>query len=854
MRVFLVFFLIVSSQSLAQVDVTFRVDMQYQTVSTDGVHIAGSMQGWDPSSTPLSDIDGDGIWEVTLALSENSLYEYKFINGNSWGTDEAINGSCSTENNRQLLTTNENMLLPAYVFNSCDFTAYGCTDQNASNHDPMANTDDGSCTYTQIEGCIDSVACNFDLSATQDDGSCVYASPGYDCDSNCVAQDIDWIGDQNLDGFLSIDPTTNQTYFTIESYPNVGIASININGDVQPMNYSDWGNNAHWYVSLDLTPSNVYNWSVEVANLCATSQSTTDSFTTDCQNVINGNSQDLGCGCGEPEPQAGYDCQGNCIDDADLDGICDEFEIEGCTDSQASNFNDLATNDDGSCQYTQIEGCIDSVACNFDLSATQDDGSCVYASPGYDCDSNCVAQDIDWIGDQNLDGFLSIDPTTNQTYFTIESYPNVGIASININGDVQPMNYSDWGNNAHWYVSLDLTPSNVYNWSVEVANLCATSQSTTDSFTTDCQNVINGNSQDLGCGCGEPEPQAGYDCQGNCIDDADLDGICDEFEIEGCTDSIACNFNQNATEENGSCVYFQFDQLADTGLCSSSTIEIAIDESYDSYLWSNGDTTNFIQISEAGTYFVTVNHLGCQITDTINVSYLPIPYIDVGDVFNVCSGSFVDLEVADDWSSTLLIDFESGDTIFDNNLGSLANAGQYQLFVTDSEGCIGYDIFEIINSPLPGANFDYSISENLLITNNLSTNADYFEWTIIHHEEITIDSAQNLSLNIELCDNDTIMLVAHNNCGTDTMVSIVNPTKIVAHKEGFSIYPNPFNDVIYFSGYENFKTYYLRDINGKLIKSGNTSNILNFKALDKGVYNLILFKNNNYFSRKLIKY
>ena len=30
------------------VDVTFMVDMQYQTVSNDGVHIAGSMQGWDP--------------------------------------------------------------------------------------------------------------------------------------------------------------------------------------------------------------------------------------------------------------------------------------------------------------------------------------------------------------------------------------------------------------------------------------------------------------------------------------------------------------------------------------------------------------------------------------------------------------------------------------------------------------------------------------------------------------------------------------------------------------------------------------------------------------------------------------
>ena len=32
--------------------------------------------------------------------------------------------------------------------------------------------------------------------------------------------------------------------------------------------------------------------------------------------------------------------------------MCDEFEIEGCTDTSASNFNSSATNDDNSCEYT----------------------------------------------------------------------------------------------------------------------------------------------------------------------------------------------------------------------------------------------------------------------------------------------------------------------------------------------------------------------------------------------------------------------------------------------------------------------------------------------------------------------
>ena len=50
--------------------------------------------------------------------------------------------------------------------------------------------------------------------------------------------------------------------------------------------------------------------------------------------------------------------------DSDLDGICDEFEIDGCTDNLATNFDPLATEDDGSCIYPQIEGCTDSQACN----------------------------------------------------------------------------------------------------------------------------------------------------------------------------------------------------------------------------------------------------------------------------------------------------------------------------------------------------------------------------------------------------------------------------------------------------------------------------------------------------------
>ena len=65
----LAFFAMLTTLVHAQVSVTLQVDMNEQTVSADGVHVAGEFQGWDPMATPLSDDDMDGVWEVTLDLA-----------------------------------------------------------------------------------------------------------------------------------------------------------------------------------------------------------------------------------------------------------------------------------------------------------------------------------------------------------------------------------------------------------------------------------------------------------------------------------------------------------------------------------------------------------------------------------------------------------------------------------------------------------------------------------------------------------------------------------------------------------------------------------------------------------------
>jgi len=91
------------------------------------VHVAGSFQGWNPSGNPLSDDDGDGIWEVTLGLAPGDI-QFKFINGNDWSgngdgnvDNELIVGDCAAEgSDNRLLTVGAEDILYEVCYNSCE--------------------------------------------------------------------------------------------------------------------------------------------------------------------------------------------------------------------------------------------------------------------------------------------------------------------------------------------------------------------------------------------------------------------------------------------------------------------------------------------------------------------------------------------------------------------------------------------------------------------------------------------------------------------------------------------------------------------------------------------------------------
>jgi hypothetical protein len=82
--------------AMGQINYTFMVDMNGETVSANGVHVAGNFQAasgeagdWDPATSAMTDDNMDGIYELEVSIPAGG-YEYKFINGNSWDGAESV--------------------------------------------------------------------------------------------------------------------------------------------------------------------------------------------------------------------------------------------------------------------------------------------------------------------------------------------------------------------------------------------------------------------------------------------------------------------------------------------------------------------------------------------------------------------------------------------------------------------------------------------------------------------------------------------------------------------------------------------------------------------------------------------
>jgi rhodanese-related sulfurtransferase len=116
--------LVCTVSTSAQNAVTFRVDMSEYTGTYvySGVFVNGGFNGWCGGCAPMSDANGDGVWELTIDLAAGA-HEYKFtLDG--WNGQEQFAGGepCTTTNfgfTNRLVNVSGPVTLDAVCWNTC---------------------------------------------------------------------------------------------------------------------------------------------------------------------------------------------------------------------------------------------------------------------------------------------------------------------------------------------------------------------------------------------------------------------------------------------------------------------------------------------------------------------------------------------------------------------------------------------------------------------------------------------------------------------------------------------------------------------------------------------------------------
>jgi DNA-binding beta-propeller fold protein YncE len=210
-------------------------------------------------------------------------------------------------------------------------------------------------------------------------------------------------------------------------------------------------------------------------------------------------------------------------------------------------------------------------------------------------------------------------------------------------------------------------------------------------------------------------------------------------------------------------------------VCDGDVALLEVAGLYADIQWSNGETTPSIVVDEAGTFSVmATTEGGCMATDTVTVTYVPNPILDLLDIVDVCEEGSILLDAGGEFES---YEWSTGDT---TQIIEVATTDTYSLTVTDMNGCQAFDNVEVIFNPLPTVNFpldtticstDVYIYEpgdgNIMIINgeevdNFSTEGldvgTYsIEATIVNEAdcEITV----TFSFTIDVCGNTSNQLV-----------------------------------------------------------------------------------------------
>lgn len=183
----------------------------------------------------------------------------------------------------------------------------------------------------------------------------------------------------------------------------------------------------------------------------------------------------------------------------------------------------------------------------------------------------------------------------------------------------------------------------------------------------------------------------------------------------------------------------------DTILCEGGSVTLQATPGLNYYFWDDGITGPTREVTEPGTYILTVFDSLCSNQDTALVTLQPAPQPEVLGGAIVCPGEEVALEVLGAWTSPAWSNGATGSSI------TVTEPGSYTVTVQDSLGCpgTGAAIVENFETVPPVLNGDSGFCPGDSATLGLDSDYESYLWgTGSTEPSISVNSAGNYSVTV----------------------------------------------------------------------------------------------------------
>ena len=302
-------------------------------------------------------------------------------------------------------------------------------------------------------------------------------------------------------------------------------------------------------------------------------------------------------------------------------------------------------------------------------------------------------------------------------------------------------------------------------------------------------------------------------------------------------------------------------------ICEGGSITLTAASGFASYVWSNGQTTAAITVSQAGEYSVTaVSEQGCTVTSQVftvtvqsgqtgNISVTPS-----GTAF-YCQGSSVTLSAEGGFSN---YQWSHGPTTASVNINQ---AGTYTVSATSPGGCsITSSPVVVTQGSIPVASFTSTQGSNNYVLSFSSSAEGVTAYTWIFPGNVT-SNLVNPSHNFASDGTFPVTLIVSNPCGTDTLTQNVVVIKTSINElsstiSELSLFPNPADELITLKGKSTkYQSYQLSVVNilGQTVWNENIyigaewQKTIAIDQLATGTYSIILSNSEGIATQKFIK-